>query len=58
MTIEISNVTKLPMKIKTGIGIAQMLFHPGNEECEISYKDRKGKYMNQPNVPITAKQMD
>ena len=58
VTIEISNVTKLPMKIKTGIGIAQMLFHPGNEECEISYKDRKGKYMNQPNVPITAKQMD
>jgi dCTP deaminase len=49
ITIEISNTTPLPAKIYANEGIAQILFFraaPG-EECETSYKDRKGKYQNQ-----------
>ncbi|MCE5293215.1 MAG: dCTP deaminase, partial [Chlamydiales bacterium] len=46
VTIEISNTTPLPAKIYANEGIAQVIFFEG-EECETSYADRKGKYMNQ-----------
>ncbi len=52
LTVEISNTTPLPAKIYAGEGIAQIIFIKGNEECEISYKDRKGKYMYQPGIVI------
>lgn len=47
VTLEISNTTPLPAKIYAGEGLAQVLFFIAQEECEISYADRKGKYMNQ-----------
>ncbi len=47
VTLEISNTTPLPAKIYAGEGLAQVLFFEAVETCEISYKDRKGKYMNQ-----------
>lgn len=46
VTIEISNTTPLPAKIYAGEGIAQVVFFEG-EAPEISYADRKGKYMGQ-----------
>lgn len=52
VTLEISNTTPLPAKIYAGEGLAQVLFFEGKEVCETSYKDRKGKYMNQ--VGITC----
>lgn len=48
-TIEISNTTPLPVKIYANEGIAQVVFFEG-EECEVSYADRKGKYMSQVGV--------
>jgi dCTP deaminase len=47
VTLEISNTTPLPAKIYSNEGIAQVLFFEGDEICEISYADRKGKYQNQ-----------
>lgn len=47
VTLEISNTTPLPAKIYAGEGLAQVLFFIAQEECEISYADRRGKYMKQ-----------
>lgn len=49
VTIEISNTTPLPCKVYANEGICQVLFFE-NEEPEISYADRKGKYMKQVGV--------
>ena len=47
VTLEISNTTPLPAKIYAGEGLAQVLFFASEEPCEVSYADRKGKYMGQ-----------
>jgi dCTP deaminase len=52
LTLEISNTTPLPAKIYAGEGIAQLLFFEGDEEPEIAYADRKGKYMKQQGVTL------
>jgi len=52
ITIEISNTTPLPAKIYANEGIAQVLFLSGDGECDISYKDKKGKYQNQKNITL------
>lgn len=50
VTLEISNTTPLPAKIYANEGIAQVLFFDGDEICEVSYADRKGKYQNQQSI--------
>jgi deoxycytidine triphosphate deaminase len=50
VTLEISNTTPLPAKIYANEGIAQVIFFEADEECEISYADRKGKYQGQTGV--------
>lgn len=50
VTLEISNTTPLPAKVYANEGIAQVLFFEGDEECEISYADKKGKYQGQTGV--------
>jgi dCTP deaminase len=52
VTIEISNTTPLPAKIYANEGIAQVLFFQGDEPCEVSYKDKKGKYQAQRGVTL------
>lgn len=52
ITIEISNTTPLPAKIYSNEGIAQVLFLQGDEICEISYKDRAGKYQKQTGITL------
>lgn len=47
VTIEISNTTPLPAKIYAGEGIAQVIFYECDTPCDVSYADRKGKYMKQ-----------
>ncbi len=47
VTLEISNTTPLPAKIYANEGLAQVLFLEADEVCDVSYADRKGKYMNQ-----------
>jgi len=52
VTIEISNTTPLPAKIYANEGIAQVLFFQSDEPCEISYKDKRGKYQAQRGVTL------
>jgi dCTP deaminase len=52
LTLEISNTTPLPAKVYGGEGIAQLLFFEGDEEPEVAYADRKGKYMKQQGVTL------
>jgi dCTP deaminase len=47
VTLEISNTTPLPAKVYANEGIAQVLFFQGDEPCEVSYADKKGKYQKQ-----------
>ena len=50
VTLEISNTTPLPAKVYANEGIVQVLFFEGDEECEVSYADKKGKYQGQTGV--------
>jgi dCTP deaminase len=52
VTLEISNTTPLPAKIYAGEGLAQVIFYKGEEMCETSYADRKGKYMGQTKITL------
>lgn len=52
VTLEISNTTPLPAKIYSNEGIAQVLFFESDEQCEVSYKDKNGKYMSQRGVTL------
>ncbi|NOY76422.1 MAG: dCTP deaminase [Calditrichaeota bacterium] len=52
VTLEISNTTPLPAKIYANEGIAQVLFFESDENCEISYADKKGKYQAQTGVTL------
>lgn len=56
ITIEISNSTRLPVKVYAGEGIMQVLFFEG-EEPNVSYADRAGKYQGQEGVTL-AKILD
>jgi dCTP deaminase len=52
VTLEISNTTPLPAKIYANEGLAQVLFLEADEECEISYADKKGKYQAQQSIVL------
>ena len=52
VTLEISNTTPLPAKIYANEGIAQVLFFEGDEPCEVSYADKKGKYQAQQTLTL------
>lgn len=52
ITLEFSNTTNLPAKIYANEGVAQVVFFEADEVCEISYKDRKGKYQGQTGVTL------
>ena len=52
VTLEFSNTTPLPAKIYASEGVAQMLFFESDEPCEVSYRDRGGKYMGQRGVTL------
>ena len=52
VTLEFSNTTPLPAKIYANEGAAQFIFLKGNEEPEITYEERNGKYMKQSGVTL------
>ena len=52
VTLEISNTTPLPAKIYAYEGISQVLFFEGDEPCDTTYADRKGKYQNQQSIVL------
>ena len=54
VTLEISNTTPLPARIYANEGICQVLFFEADADdvCEISYKDKAGKYQGQRGVTL------
>jgi dCTP deaminase len=52
VTLEFSNTTPLPAKIYANEGVAQVLFFESDEVCDVSYRDRQGKYMGQSGVTL------
>ena len=49
-TISIANTTPVPVRIYANEGICQVLFFESDEACEVSYRDRKGKYQAQKEI--------
>lgn len=56
VTIEISNTTDFPAAVYANEGIAQVQFHESDEDCEVSYADKAGKYQNQ--IDVTLPRVD
>jgi dCTP deaminase len=52
VTLEISNTTPLPAKIYSNEGIAQVLFFEGDEQCQMTYAQKKGKYQFQKSIEL------
>ncbi len=54
VTLEFSNTTPLPAKIYANEGVAQVIFFESQADdvCELSYKDRGGKYQGQDGVTL------
>ena len=52
VTLEISNTTPLPAKIYSNEGLCQVLFFESDEDCELSYKDKQGKYQKQTGITL------
>ncbi|HYW93401.1 MAG TPA: dCTP deaminase [Gammaproteobacteria bacterium] len=52
VTLEFSNTTPLPAKVYANEGVAQILFFESDEVCEVSYRDRGGKYQGQRGVTL------
>lgn len=57
LTLEFSNTTNLPAKIYANEGCAQILFLEGDQECDTSYAERGGKYMNQSAIPTLPRML-
>jgi dCTP deaminase len=53
-TLEISNTTPLPARIYAFEGLAQVIFLKAEEVCEVSYRDRCGKYMGQKGITFPS----
>lgn len=55
LTLELANLTDLPIRVQTGVGIAQINFYESDEDCDITYSDRGGKYQDQGKEPVDPK---
>jgi dCTP deaminase len=52
VTLEFSNTTPLPARIYANEGACQFLFLKGEGAPDVSYADRKGKYMGQRGITV------
>lgn len=52
VTLEISNTTPLPARIYANEGLCQVLFFQADEPCELSYRDKRGKYQSQRGITL------
>lgn len=52
VTLEISNTTPLPARVYSNEGLCQIVFFEADEVCEVSYKDKKGKYQSQQGIVL------
>lgn len=47
LVIELGNLANLPLRVYVNEGIGQVLFFESDEDCDVSYEDRGGKYQRQ-----------
>ena len=47
LTLEIANISKVPVKLWPGLRICQIMFERLSSPCETSYAEKKSKYMGQ-----------
>jgi len=47
LVVELANLADLPLRIYVNEGIGQVVFLESDEECDVSYEDRGGKYQGQ-----------
>ncbi|HUV31332.1 MAG TPA: dCTP deaminase [Acidobacteriota bacterium] len=52
-TISLSNTAPVPVRIYANEGIAQLIFLEASEPCQVSYKDKKGKYQGQSRITLS-----
>lgn len=52
VTLEFSNTTPYPVKIYVNEGICQFIFFKADNECEVAYNEKKGKYMHQSDIVL------
>ena len=52
-TISLSNTSPVGVKVYANEGIGQLLFLETDEECQQSYKDKKGKYQGQKEITLS-----
>ena len=55
ITLELSNVSQLSIRVYTEEGIAQLVFMSIDQRPQTTYADRNGKYQDQPLGPVFAK---
>jgi len=53
LTIAISNTSNVPAKLYANEGIGQVVFFESDEQCDITYADRKGKYQFQQSITLS-----
>lgn len=53
LTIAISNTSCSSAKLYANEGIAQVVFFESDEQCLITYADRKGKYQSQQSITLS-----
>ena len=53
VTMSISNTSPSAVKLYAGEGIAQLVFLSADDLCEVSYRDRKGKYQAQKGIVLS-----
>lgn len=47
LVVELANLADLPLRVYVNEGIGQVIFLQSDEDCDVSYEDRGGKYQNQ-----------
>ncbi len=47
LVVEIANLANLPLRVYINEGIGQILFFQSDDDCDVSYSDRGGKYQGQ-----------
>jgi dCTP deaminase len=47
LVVELANLADLPIRVYVNEGIGQVIFLESDEDCDVSYEDRGGKYQGQ-----------
>lgn len=47
LVVELANLADLPLRVYVNEGIGQVIFLESDEDCDVTYEDRGGKYQNQ-----------